>query len=124
MKKLLCLGVGLCLLCGNAFAQFNNTTDVDAVTKVVESISTPQIDYNEISNQLAQTESLLKSQKVTAEDLSSAVRFFADNRSKIIAAKAQLEKELNFVQKRVEALGPAPVDGASETEVMGEGERS
>ncbi len=118
MNKLWSLVIGLCLLCSNAIAQVMKVTEVDAVTKVVESISTPNIDYADISNQLKQTENLLKSQNVTAGDLSSAVRFLADNRSKIIEAKGQVEKELNFVQKRVEALGPAPVDGGEEPEII------
>lgn len=118
MKKLLLWCMGLCLLSANVEARQADSVDVDAVTKVVESISAPKIDYDEISNQLKQTENVLKSQKVTAEELSSAVRFLADNRSKINEAKSQIEEELSFVQKRVEALGAAPVEGATEPEAI------
>ena len=118
MKKLLLWCMGLCLLSANVEAGQTDNVAVDAVTKVVESISAPKIDYDEISNQLKQTENVLKSQKVTAEELSSAVRFFVDNRSKINEAKSQIEKELSFVQKRVEALGDAPAEGASEPEAI------
>ena len=56
-------------------------TDIDAVTRVVESISNPEVDYNEVNNDLNKTESILKSKKVTAQELSAAVKFLADNRS-------------------------------------------
>ncbi len=118
MKKCLFWCLLVYLYCGNGYAQLTANVDVDATTKVVESISSPQVNYEEISNQLKQAESLLKSQKVTAEELSSAVRFFASNRSKINDIKALLEKEFNFVQKRVEALGIAPIDGTTEPEAI------
>ncbi|MBQ8436867.1 MAG: hypothetical protein IJX20_04375 [Alphaproteobacteria bacterium] len=118
MKKLLFFSLFVYLYCGNGYAQLTKNVDVDATTKVVESISSPQVNYEEISNQLKQAENLLKSQKVTAEELSSAVRFFANNRSKINEIKSLLEKEFNFVQKRVEALGTAPADGIAEPEAI------
>lgn len=122
MKKLLSLCLGIALLGATAAspAAAAGITDIDAVTRVVESISNPEVDYNEVNNDLNKTESILKSKKVTAQELSAAVKFLADNRSKIVEAKKQIEKELNFVQKRIDALGPAPQDGASEPEIIAE----
>ena len=122
MKKLLSLCLGIALLGATAAspAVAAGITDIDAVTRVVESISNPEVDYNEVNNDLNKTESILKSKKVTAQELSAAVKFLADNRSKIVEAKKQIEKELNFVQKRIDALGPAPQDGASEPEIIAE----
>lgn len=78
MKKLLSLCLGIALLGATAAspAAAAGITDIDAVTRVVESISNPEVDYNEVNNDLNKTESILKSKKVTAQELSAAVNFW------------------------------------------------
>ena len=124
MKKLLSCGLTFfCLwlgMVGSAAATQTEVSDVDAVTRVVESISNPEIDYNEMNSDLDKTENELKSRKVTGQELSAAVKFLSDNRSKIDEVKKQVEKELNFVQKKIDALGPAPAEGTTEPAIIAE----
>ena len=117
MKKLLkCLVLSLLLLTSSpALAQ---KPDVDAVTKVVESIkSAEEINYSAISKHLSLIEENLKLGNYNADFLSSSVRELSAYRTKLINARKQNEKELQFVLKRIEALG-APAEDGSEIETI------
>lgn len=87
-------------------------TEVDAVTRVVESITSPEVNYREVSKSLARTEETLKSNKITVSEISDTVKFLSETRTQLSDSKKQVEKELNFVQKRIDALGEAPKDGS------------
>lgn len=88
--------------------------EIDAVTKVVDSINANEINYGDVNKQLAVLEDSLKGDKVSSETLSQNVRYLSDIRAKLLSAKKQNERELEFVQKRIEALGPEPADGVEE----------
>lgn len=85
--------------------------EIDATTKVVESISAEEhLNYGDISQQLANIEENLKNGQYTSDSLSENVKVLSDYRTKLSSARKQNEKELQFVLKRIEALG-TPEDG-------------
>lgn len=91
------------LFSSGAYAQ---KVEVDAVTKVVESIkSNQELNYNVISQQIYVIEESLKNGQYTMEFLSDSVKTLSDYRTKLTAARKLNEKELQFVLKRIEALG-------------------
>lgn len=85
--------------------------EVDAITRVVESISSEyEVDFGEISSHIIAIEEQLKSGQYNADVLSSSVKQLSDYRAKLTNSRKQNEKELQFVQKRIEALGTAEED--------------
>ena len=89
-----------------SFAALAHNVEIDATTRVVESIkSEEEIDYGNISKQLGVLEENLKNGKYNADMLSDSVKNLSDYRAKLTAARKQNEKELQFVLKRIDALG-------------------
>lgn len=81
---------------------------VDATTKVVESLkSNEELNLREVSKHLTSIEENLKNGQYTSESLSESVKLLSDYRTKLTNARKQNEKELQFVLKRIEALGSA-----------------
>lgn len=111
LSALCLLGI---ILCGTEAAAKNQAREIDAVTRVVDSIKANEVNYGDVSKQLAVLEETLKSNKISSEVLSQNVRYLSDTRTKLLSAKKQNERELEFVQKRIEALGPEPADGVEE----------
>lgn len=99
-------------------AAANKDKEIDASTKVVDSIVNPAIDYTEVGNQLAKIEDTLKSANVSVEEISQVVRQLGEIRSQLNDTKKQIDKEFKFVQKRIEALGPVPAEGGTEPELI------
>lgn len=93
-------------------------TEIDAQTKVVDSIKGLEVNYGEVSKQLANMENLLKNGKSLSDSLSSDVKTLSETRTRLTDSKKQNEKELEFVQKRIEALGPEPSDGSQEVDAI------
>ncbi len=92
--------------------------EIDAETKVVDSIQANEINYMEMSRQLGRMEGMLKNGQSMSETLSEDVRFLSNTRTKLIEAKKRNEKELEFVQRRIDALGPEPSDGSQEIDII------
>lgn len=92
--------------------------EIDAETKVVDSIQANEINYMEMSRQLGRMEGMLKNGQSMSETLSEDVRFLSNTRTKLIEAKKRNEKELEFVQRRIDALGPEPTDGSQEIDII------
>ena len=85
--------------------------EVDAVTRVVESLtSNDQPNLGNISKHISAIEENLKNGQFTMDFLSGSVKVLNDYRTKLINARKQNEKELQFILKRIEALG-SPEDG-------------
>lgn len=99
-------------------AQAKNIKEVDATTRVVDSINSPEVDFTEINKTLNKTEDMLKSGKISVEEISQTVRLLSDTRAQINESKKQIDKELKFVQKRIEALGEGPKEGETEPEII------
>lgn len=92
--------------------------EIDAETKVVDSIQSNEVNYADLSRQLGRMEGMLKNGQPLSETLSEDVKFLSATRTKLLDSKKNNEKELEFVQKRIEALGPEPTDGSQEIEVI------
>ena len=110
MKKSFAYTLFLCfsLFASLAYAQ---AVEVDASTRVVESIKSEEvINYSAISQQINALEESLKNGQYTSETLSNNVKMLNDYRTKLTNARKQNEKELQFVQKRIVALGEETED--------------
>ena len=92
--------------------------EIDAETKVVDSIQAKEINYTDLSRQLGRMEGMLKNGQSMSDTLSEDVKFLSNTRTKLLDSKKNNEKELEFVQRRIEALGPEPTDGSQEIEVI------
>ena len=92
--------------------------EIDAETKVVDSIQANEINYVEMSRQLGRMEGMLKNGQSMSETLSDDVKFLSSTRTKLMEAKKRNEKELEFVQRRIDALGPEPTDGSQEIDII------
>ncbi len=85
--------------------------EVDAVTRVVESIKSEEtLNYSDVSQQISMLEESLKSGQQNTDMLSNSVKILSEFRTKLTQSRKQTEKELQFVQKRIEALGEAADD--------------
>ncbi len=109
------------ILCGmslaNAHAE-NQKLEIDAETKVVDSLEAQEINYAEMNRQLGRMEGMLKNGQPMSDTLSEDVKILSSTRTKLLEAKKRNEKELEFVQRRIEALGPEPTDGSQEIDII------
>ena len=105
------------MVAGSAAAEIANR-EIDAVTKVVDSLKNTEINYAEISRRLSVMENQLKSSNAASSALSADVKLLSETRTKLSDSKKQNERELEFVQKRIEALGPEPSDGGKELDAI------
>ena len=112
MKKIL---AGLCVLIVSLFVSISNSAAsvVDAYTEVVGTQNV-ELDYNKISKQLSNVEKSLQSGNQSSSVISEYISTLSTTLSSINEDKKQIERDLQFVEKRIEALGPAPEDGAKE----------
>ncbi len=91
--------------------------EIDARTEVVNS-GGKGIDYNKISGELSIIEKTLKSGNNEPSLISEYIGTLDGLRSQIVDGKKQIERDLQFVEKRIEALGPVPEDGSKEVEAI------
>ena len=70
-----------------------------------------EINYQENSRKLQAIEDMLKKGETSTQKMSDEVQFLEENRISLLVARKNIEQELKFVQKRIEALGEAPEDG-------------
>lgn len=116
MKKMVSAAAFILMLL-TSFTASAKAVEIDATTKVVESIkSEEQINYTSLSRKLNTLENDLKAGNYTADILSASVRKLSDIRTKLTTARKQNEQELQFVLKRIEALGEAPADESAEVD--------
>ncbi len=67
--------------------------------------------YSEISAKLNKIDSQLKKDNITSEALSEDVEYLRDLRMQLENSKKEIDGDIKFVEKKVEALGEAPADG-------------
>ena len=85
MKKFLSILLLSFLLAAPTMAQEEKAAkiEVDAVTRVVESITSPEVNYREVNKSLSQTEEALKSNKITVSEISDTVKFLSETRTQL-----------------------------------------
>ena len=81
MQWLLRILLGVMMFAAPVSAQTKNEVEVDASTRVVDSISSPEVNYREISKSLTKTEESLKSNKITVNEISNTVKFLSETRA-------------------------------------------
>lgn len=85
----------------------------------VEDSFNVEVNFKEINKQLNKYQEKLKGlNKVSSEETTEVTQFINTTRSQLIDAKKVFEKELKFVQKRIDALGEGPKEGEKEVGVI------
>lgn len=101
--------LAVALFC-SSIAQAQNI-EIDATTRIVESIHSEKIlNLSDISKKLNALEENLKNGSYKVRDLSATVKELSAFRAELEDNRKQTEKELQFVQKRIDALGEATED--------------
>src|SRR5574344_1861909 len=101
----------ICLLFAFSAEAKTENIEIDAFTKVVDSDTSKELDYQEIAKQLGMVEDALKTHQATSQNLNDYVKILSNYNSQLFETKKLSEKELQFVQKRIEVLGEAPKEG-------------
>lgn len=94
------------------------TTEIDAITGLIDTSSGNEFDFTNINKKLSDIESALRNQQTTQEDIKNSSSYLAETETILQNAKKQLERDEEFVQKRIEALGEWPKDGTEELEII------
>lgn len=76
------------------------------------------INYSELNRDLNKIDNKLKSANVSSEYMSQTIQKAAETRSQINAYKKEIERELKYTQKKMDALGEGPKDGDKEVGVI------
>lgn len=79
---------------------------------------TANLNYTEISRRLVKIEQTLKKGDTDPKILSEYMSYINDNRLQLTKAKVEIEKDLKFVEKRIEALGEQPKEGGKEVDII------
>lgn len=78
----------------------------------------PELNYTDISSKLKKIETSIKKGSVTSADLSADVDYLNNIRHQLDDSKKNIERDLRFVEKRIEALGEVPSDGSKEVDII------
>lgn len=103
MKKLGIFIIALNFLFGVPFLYAKDSQSVNVIAS--------DLSYTEISGRLKEMEGQIKKETVTTSDLKDYVDYIGNIRSKLAESKKNIENDIKFVEKRIEALGEAPADG-------------
>lgn len=76
------------------------------------------LNYNQLNKELNKIEAILKSGSATQEDMNNDVQKISEIRKELNDVKRELDKELQYTQKKLDALGEGPADGAEEIGVI------
>lgn len=75
------------------------------------------IDFNKINKKLEQIDNALKGENLTEENINSYVNYLGEQEAQISATRKDLDKDIKYIQKQLDALGE-PKDGAAEDKVI------
>ncbi len=78
----------------------------------------PDLNYMELNQRLNKISQSIKKGTATSEELGEDVTFINQTRFQLESVKKDIERDLEFVQKRIEALGEEPKDGSKEIAVI------
>lgn len=90
--------------------------EVDAVTGVFESDINTEIDYTDWNRQFENIADYIKGGQVKSSDLNSYIKILINSKNELADAKKEVEKNIGFAQKRIEALGDLPETAGAEVE--------
>ncbi len=108
MKRLTYFLFLACLIAGfPAKAQKNNVTKLGA-----------DLSYTEINNRLSSIDNSIRKGKADSNSLSESVKYISDMRIQLTEIKKNIEGQLKFIDKKIEALGNEPSDGTKEVELI------
>ncbi|MFV0626390.1 MAG: mechanosensitive ion channel family protein [Alphaproteobacteria bacterium] len=91
---------------------------VDATTGISDISEGSEVDYTDIGKEVKSIEDYLKGGQITTQDLNNYIKVTMELKTKLTESKKNLDKELGFVQKRIEALGELPAEGQVEIEAI------
>lgn len=122
MKKLwsLFLVMFVVLSANLAFAQGAPTLKSAQDIKVDATADVVEINYEDLNRQLNKIDNKLKSGNATKEVMTQDTQFTSQTRALLIDAKKGIEKDMNFIQKRIDALGEGPKEGDKEVGLIAE----
>lgn len=85
-----------------------------ATVPAIDAVMTDAPDVSKINKALSAAQKKLNDPKTTRAEMNAYVRSFTNLQDYITKAKTVVQDNLNSVQTRLDALGPAPADGVSE----------
>ncbi|MDR1026020.1 MAG: mechanosensitive ion channel [Lactobacillus sp.] len=115
MKKLFILAFCFLSIISLAYAQ-DKAIEVDAVTQIVASISGNELNYADLNKRFSNIENILKSGQVSQSDMNSYVKELAEAQSSVQDYKKDIEQNLSYAQKKLDALGEGPAEGETEAQ--------
>lgn len=112
MKKIfsILLLLGLLVAANPCLAQSSNVGGI-----IPQSV---EVNYSDINKKLSKIETSLKKENASSAGLSDDIAYINTTRSQLIEAKKNIDRNLKFVEKRIEALGEEPKDGSKEVELI------
>lgn len=110
MKKLLSFFLAAFILTASAPVMGQNRAAVNQLSD--------ELHYSDISKKLSKIEASLKKDTISSEDLADDVAYLSSTRVQLADTKKNIERELKFVEKRIEALGEEPKDGSKEVPII------
>lgn len=75
---------------------------------------TAELNYSSISKKLTKISTSLLKSTPKPEDVKADSQYISETRTKLLETRKDLEKNLKFIEKRIEALGEEPKDGSKE----------
>lgn len=80
---------------------------VDAATGIFE-YDKNRLDYTDLNRELDNIENYLKGGRVTSDDLNYYIKALITSKNELSEIKKEIDKDIGFVQRRIDALGDAP----------------
>lgn len=77
-----------------------------------------EVNYNDLNRELNKMDNHLKGGSATTDYMSESVQKISEIRKQLIEAKRELDKELQYTQKKLDALGEGPKEGTKEVGVI------
>jgi small-conductance mechanosensitive channel len=101
------------VICTPLSAATNAKSQQPQDSEIVSEISA-KMDFNSISTKIEEIEKTLKNEDFSQAKIDEYTAFLTEQENKIVENKKELEKQIKFVQKQLEALGEEPKEGEFE----------
>lgn len=114
MKKIICIIAGALLLFNTTSFAAEEEKPLPADVVALQTLVDAKESYTKINKSLAKIEQDLKASKITVQQTVDYIKVLSNAQDYVMALKLKNESELDIVQKRIEALGALPENGAKE----------